>query len=346
MSTGVSTRRLPRRKKSRLLPRQKQARRLKPAQDPARERGLPAAPAGESGAPGKRHAQPAIRLARSDRPAISPEPAVEAPRPKPQVSAKASEPHAARRAPEEEELKRKRSQLRWLEGELTRHEQHLANLRADLLPFEKRYVRRIGIRCARLDEIEAQIAEFEARHRPADAAAQQAARRARLRAQRSRAEVLRHVSPEGFDPPTPLRRLYRAVARQVHPDFGEDEEDRKVRERLMAHANRAYRRSDERRLRGILDEYEFRPEGIRGDGTPLELVRVIRKIALIRGRLAEIAEETERTRTSELSRFKARVEAAAKQGRDLLAEAAAAVSARIAMARRKLKHLSAQAAAR
>lgn len=233
-----------------------------------------------------------------------------------------------------------------LQAELTRRELRLANLRADLLPFEARYIRRIGIRCARLDEVEARIAETEARRDPRNSSAQDAARRARTRADQSRAAVLRHTSAGASDPPTAVKRLYRAVARRVHPDFGEDPDDRELRERLMAHANRAYERADERRLRGILNEYEFRPEGVKGDGTPIELVRVIRGIALVRGRLGEIEEEAKETRSSDLYRFKQRVEAAAKQGRNLLAEVAAAVDARIAAARRKLKHLSVAVAAR
>jgi hypothetical protein len=251
-----------------------------------------------------------------------------------------------RPAPEESELRRKRSELTILQAELTRRELRFANLRANLLPFEARYVRRIGVRCARLDEVEARIAEIEAGRDRGNSAAQDAARRARARADQSRAAVLRQTSAKASDPPTAVKRLYRAVARRVHPDFGEDPEDRELRERLMAHANRAYERSDERRLRGILNEYEFHPEGVKGDGTPVELVRVIRGIALLRGRLEEIEEETKETRSSDLYRFKQRVEAAAKQGRNLLAEVAAAVDARIAAARRKLKHLSVAVAAR
>lgn len=341
MSTGVSTRRLPRRKKSRVLPCPKTTRALKPAQNPSCRRELPAR--GSSNYPCEKGCEErGTGLVRPDRLFASPEPTPDAVQAKtPNLPTTVALP-GIRPTPEERELKHKRARLAWLEAEMTRQELRLANLRADVLPFEARYMRKIGMRCARLDEIEAQIAEIEARRHPDDAAAQQAALLARQRAERSRAEVMRHVSQGGFDPPVALKRLYRAVARRVHPDYGDDADDRELRERLMAHANRAYRRCDERRLRGILDEYDFRPEGIRGEGTPMELVRVIRGISLIRGRLEEIAEETLRTRSSELYRFKARAEAAEKQGRDLLAEAASALRARIAAARRELRRLSAE----
>jgi hypothetical protein len=343
VSTGVCTRRLPRRKKRRVS-RPKEKRSLKPAPRKAAGRRLPSSGT-VAGSRGKRDSRLVL-------PSVWPAPPRELLETSPESSGRKTHVPARpgvfpepRPTPEEEELRRKRAQLAVFQAELARKELRLANLRADVLPFETRYVRKIGIRCARLDEIEAQIAEIAARRDPRDSEAREAARRARTRADQSRAAVLRHVSAGGFDPPAAVKRLYRAVARRVHPDFGEDPADCEVRERLMAHANHAYERCDERRLRGILDEYEFRPEGIRGEGTPLELVRVIRGIAVVRGRLEEIDEETDRTRSSDLFRFKERAEAAAKHGRNLLAEVAGAVDARIAAARRKLKHLSAAAAA-
>ncbi|HVB34854.1 MAG TPA: hypothetical protein VNJ52_10855 [Patescibacteria group bacterium] len=249
-------------------------------------------------------------------------------------------------APEARELKRKRAQLSVFEAELARQERLLSRLRAELDPFEARYFRKVGIRCARLDEIEARIAEIYASIYPDDMAAQDAACRARQRAHRSRNEILRRRSMRNIDPPPALRRLYRAVARRVHPDLGETPADREVRERLMAHANRAYRSGDERRLRAIIAEYEFCPETVQGEGTPAELVRAIRKIAQARRRCEEIQEEMERVRSSELFRFKLLVDSQVKRGRDLFADAVAAANTRIARALAKLKHLEASAAAR
>jgi hypothetical protein len=256
-----------------------------------------------------------------------------------------SEPPAGPLAPEQKELRRKRAQLAMFEGELTRQELRLANMRADMLPFEERYYRRIATRCARLDQLEAEIAEIEARLHREDETAQEYARRARARAEESREALRRKLSGSAAKPPVALKRLYRAVARRVHPDFGDDTSDRDLRARLMAHANRAYQRCDERRLRAIVSEYEFAPEIVRGEGTPLDLVRVIRKIALVRGRLVEIGEELESTRSSDLFRFKTRVESGAKRGRDLFAEVVAAVNSRIAKARQKRNLLAAAAKA-
>lgn len=250
------------------------------------------------------------------------------------------------RAPEERELKRKLAELSLLESELARQERDLSHLRAELLPFQERYFRKVGVRFAKLDEIEARIAEAYAAIHEDDLAARDAARRARERANRSRREILQRNDSEGFDPPPALKRMYRAVARRVHPDLGESDADRRVREHLMANANRAYQSGDERRLQAIVTEYEFCPEIVKGEGTPAELVRVIRKIARAKGRFEEIQEEMERVRSSDLHRFKLVVERKAKQGRDVFADAVAAVEQRIARALAKLRQLEASSTAR
>ena len=54
----------------------------------------------------------------------------------------------------------------------------LATLRAELAEFESRYLRTVGVLYAELDEIEAQIAEAQARSKPSDSEAQERARRA------------------------------------------------------------------------------------------------------------------------------------------------------------------------
>ncbi len=240
----------------------------------------------------------------------------------------------APQAPEDEELRRKRAQLTLLEEELTRRETSLTRLRSEMAPFEARYFRKIGIRCARLDDIEARIAELHAESHPEDEAAQEVARRARERANRSREAVRRHRSSTANKPAEGLKRLYRAVARRVHPDFGKDQGDRELRANLMAHANRAYERGDQRRLKAIVKEYEYAPEIVHGDGTPWDLVRVIRRISVVKARVKEIEQETNETRSSELCRFKAHAEANAGSGRDVFEEVEATLNARIAKARR------------
>ena len=68
--------------------------------------------------------------------------------------------------PEERELEKKKAELAALEIELIQREIDLATLRAELTDFESRYLRTVGVLYAELDDIEAQIAEAQARRNP------------------------------------------------------------------------------------------------------------------------------------------------------------------------------------
>jgi len=71
---------------------------------------------------------------------------------------------------EEREFDAKRAQLAALEAELTQRELDLATARAELDALHSRYVRIVGVKFAELDELQAQIAEAQARRNPQDAA--------------------------------------------------------------------------------------------------------------------------------------------------------------------------------
>jgi hypothetical protein len=73
-----------------------------------------------------------------------------------------------KQTPEEKELNKKVSELAALESELAQRELDLATLQAELRAFENRYLRIVGVRYTELDEIEAQIAETQARLNPKD----------------------------------------------------------------------------------------------------------------------------------------------------------------------------------
>jgi hypothetical protein len=245
------------------------------------------------------------------------------------------------RSPEEEELRRKQAELEDLQSELV--ELALATLRSELIAFERRYLEVVGSRYAELDALEAQIAEAVARSRPADPSARQKAESARARAQES-AEALgdagREPSAPGFAPSEELKALYRQAAKELHPDLTTDEEERERRRKAMAELNRAYEESDEERVRQILAEWRSSPDNIRGDDTAAQLVRAIREIAQVHKRLEAIKAEIEELSQGELSCLMKQVQEAATAGRDLLAEIAEQVDARIEQARAQLKSLS------
>ena len=78
-----------------------------------------------------------------------------------------------------------------------------------------------------------------------------------------------------------LKKLYREVAKQIHPDLSGDEEDKNRREKLMTEANLAFENGNDEKLRQILRECESSPESVKGQGIAAELIRTIRKCTRI-----------------------------------------------------------------
>ena len=245
--------------------------------------------------------------------------------------------------PEELELQRKQAELASLEAELIQRELDLATLRADLADFESRYLRTVGVLYAELDEIEAQIAEAQARRRPSDSKMQEQATRARAQAQES-AQTARPVAEPRPKPTENLKKLFREVAKCIHPDLATNDTDRERREKLMAEANLAYENGDEVKLQTILADWESSPDTVEGEGVGAELIRVIRKIAQIQRRLTEIDAQIEQLSLSDLYQLRAKANEAENQGRDLLKEMASQVENQIDAARKRLRAIANEAA--
>jgi len=214
----------------------------------------------------------------------------------------------------------------------------LATLRAELAAFEERYLRALGSYDAALDEIEAQIAEAAAKSDPTDAEAQEKATEARSRADESTRvakESERTGTRADFQPSETLKKLYREVAKFVHPDLAENDIDRARRHSFMVRANAAYESGDEELLRAILTEWQSSPESVKGDGAGAELVRIIRKIARCEDRLGSIRAEMERIEVSSLFVLRRKAEQAAKEGRDVLAQMATQLESDITSAKKR-----------
>ena len=103
-----------------------------------------------------------------------------------------------------------------------------------------------------------------------------------------------------FKPGDELKRLYREIARTIHPDLSTDDTKRLRRTRLMAEANDAYAMGNESKLRAILDEWDSSPDAVEGEGIAAELVRTIRKIHQVERRLVEISSAITELRQSAL----------------------------------------------
>lgn len=241
--------------------------------------------------------------------------------------------------PEERERDKKSSELTAIQTELAQRELDLATIQAELHAFEGRYIRIVGVRYAELDEIEAQIAEAQARLYSRDDKVRDQAAHARAKARESSkatGAVQETKQPTKFKPTKNLKKLYREVAKNLHPDLAEDDADRARRQRWMAEANRAYEEGDETRLQAILNERRSSPESVKGDGAGAELVRVIRKIAQIELRLRAIEPQIAQLKKSDLYQLKEKVEDAEQQRRDLLSEVADTLDEQINEARKRL----------
>lgn len=240
------------------------------------------------------------------------------------------------KTPEERELDLKRVELAELQAELSERELDLITLQAELRSFEGRYLRIVGIKYAELDELNARIAEARANAHPEDAESSEKAKTARHQAEESARQVTEGVDlsqkPQ-FKPTEELKRKFREIAKKIHPDLADNDLDRPHRQKLMAEANAAYERGDLQRLELILREWENSPESVKGEGVSAELIRVIRKIALIRERLTMIDSQIENLKKTDLWTLKRKAEKAEFQGQDLLARMATDIEGRIKVAR-------------
>ncbi len=248
--------------------------------------------------------------------------------------------------PEDEELARLRSRLADLQDELADRELDLATRRRELADFQMRYLAIVGVRLAELDQLEARIAALLAARDPspeAEREAEASATRARESAEAlgDDPDALRQAAAETPQMiPEDLKKLYRKVAKAVHPDYAADDDERPLRERAMAEANAAYESGDVDRLKAILADWENRPEAVPGEGTGAELVRVIRAIAAVEARLAEVAAELTSLAETSLAALFAKAQNAEADGCDLLQEMAEDVDRRIADARIRLRTLT------
>ena len=259
-----------------------------------------------------------------------------------------------RPGPEAEELGRRRAELAVVDAELAERELALTTFKADLATFETQYRRALGARYARLD----QLAEwFEAR-------------KARRNGQAADGPL---QDPPGADEEFPsgqnwawvredadgaapadarsgtvseaAKRLFRLLARRIHPDLANDPAERERRTNLMVQANDAYERGDVVTLQRLLDNWDRSPDSVVGNGTRAELERVLRRLIQMRERLAEIDAEAAGLEASAMGWLRRRVRKAAAEGWDLLSHMGRELDRQITEAEEELSRASIQAPA-
>jgi hypothetical protein len=221
-----------------------------------------------------------------------------------------------------------RLRLTELEAELSEHGAVLSQVQANLAAFRIRYRQEVGLLHEELDELERQLAEAELgeiSQRLEDAGAATDAPADAL------PEALPRLTTDA------IRRLFRDVAKAIHPDLAQDALARDRRHALMIEANQAYALGDEERLRSILQAWENSPEAVQGSDSGSARLRLVRRIAQIEEQLDAGAAELAALQDSSLWKLKAMVDESAAQGKDLVADMVRRLKRDILVTRNRLE---------
>jgi hypothetical protein len=239
-------------------------------------------------------------------------------------------------------LAEKRERLATVRSLLAEREADIAQIRSQLKAFEGRYLQRVGVLYAELDEIAARITEREVDLYDSDSA------RRRAQAARERARETHEAAfggeqePEEFDPSPSLKSLFREVAKRIHPDFASDEAEQKHFTLLMTRANQAYSRGDAETLQRMLDDHLEISGAAADEGDGLVLLRLVRQIQHAERDIAALDGEQQALLGSEIGQLYTDAEAASHEDRDLLSELAASLRERIADAQYRLEFVERQ----
>ena len=247
--------------------------------------------------------------------------------------------------PEEKELQEKERKLSQLESILSQKELDLATLAGELSAFNIRYLRIVGAKFAELDRINYQIAEFLANISPEDSEAQTDAQTAKSQAEESyRTADLdqEDIKAEKFKPTKDLRDLYFKLAKLVHPDLADDDDERKRRNEVMAEVNKAFSEGNIEKLEEILENWQSSPEQIKGEDIGAKLVRTIRMISRVKNRLVAIENEISQLLESNTQHLMQRVNDAKSEGNDLLQQMAQDLDRQIGEAKKRLHKIKSE----
>jgi len=227
-------------------------------------------------------------------------------------------------------LLKRREELAQLEAGLAQSEARLAILRGEMAAFESRYLSIVGTRYDELADIEKEIAKLQGLDFDEDYDGDSLAD--------DEAGGIISCGQNRFHSDK-LKKLYREVARKLHPDLASCPQERQHRHQLMVEVNRAYETGAEDRLQELLEAGESL-EAVETDGAmSAEMILLLRKIADAKQRLAEIEADIEEATAAELYKLKLRIENSDAMGIDLFADLLSQVDRQIKKAQNRLFHL-------
>ena len=232
----------------------------------------------------------------------------------PADTADTATPHPADTATPRPEERLERA-VRAAEQALIEYEIAVDTFRIEVENFSRLHHQKLGPMYARLDELDARIAEATAA-RTGDPEDIRKADEARARVMPMPAvEELFHGwmdgdglfpeaaamltdqpvrPPQRVRPSEEARKLYRELARKAHPDLAQDEDERKRREEFITRVNAAYSRGDAPLLRELAEEWAAGPAPAeRGPSPSEELYARLEWLAQRKELLTLVARELE-----------------------------------------------------
>ena len=228
-------------------------------------------------------------------------------------------------------MDRLQARLTELERVLGERSAQIAQVESALAAFRMRYKQEVGLLHEELDGLEAAIEEAELG---------EIARRLKDAGNTAPSGLQREPAPRFTS--DAVRRLFRDVAKAIHPDLARDELTRDRRHMLMIEANRAYALGDEEQLRRILQAWEGSPEAVQGDDPEAARLRFVRRIAQIETELEACVGDLTELKESPLWKLKVMVDEASAKGMDLIGDMVQRLKRDIMVARNRLDAIRSQ----
>lgn len=233
-----------------------------------------------------------------------------------------------------DDLDELRARVSALEAVLDERAADVDRINRELDLFAAHYRQQVGTLHQQLDEIELGIAEAELGELSKNIAEGGATEDATASPATATAAATPDPAPRFTS--DAVRKLFRDVAKVVHPDLADDEHTRDRRHSLMIEANRAYALRDAEQLRRILEAWERSPEAVQGSDPASTRLRLERRLAQIEEHLERYAGDLAALQATPLYELKKMVDQAAGKGRDLVADMVARLKRDIMAATNRL----------
>ncbi len=241
-----------------------------------------------------------------------------------------------------EKVKRLRRELDSLRQELTAAEAELNNQLEDVEAFEFRFEAHVGQLLDQLAMLESEVNSYLTRiklMRHQQSFADQGPAFDPVEEQFRQTWQQNPETAAAKPTPTPpaatqaqLKKIYRQLARQFHPDLAIDEADRQYRTDKMAAINDAYKAQSMVELMALADELAARQSRQQSSPPPdQEMLQALeQEVERCRRRLRAIDNEMRNLPNRSMVDLALKVKLARREGRDLLAEMAVELEQKIA----------------